>query len=135
MPPVSKKKAGPHAPTVQPVAEPVVAPAPEVPAEFSSVSSISNMIEKLGLPTALLLVVGYFAWTGVFMPVVTTVQTAIEDVAQTNEDLKNVQEENNKADLGRVKLITQAMEANKKLLEEIIENTQALMEAKDARSR
>ena len=100
MPPVSKKKAGPHAPTVQPVAEPVVAPAPEVPAEFSSVSSISNMIEKLGLPTALLLVVGYFAWTGVFMPVVTTVQTAIEDVAQTNEDLKNVQEENNKADLG-----------------------------------
>jgi hypothetical protein len=27
------------------------------------------------------------------------------------------------------------MEANKKLLEEIIENTQALMEAKDARSR
>jgi len=94
----------------------------EVPKD---VNGISAMIEKVGLSTFLLLGAAYFAWNGVVLPVVQTVQTAITDISETNKVLEQAVEDNQKADAERVKVISSEIEKLNRKLDEILEAVDA----------
>lgn len=91
------------------------------PAPEQEKPDITRMIERLGLPTALLLGGAYVIWNSAVLPLVDTAKQAISDISETNKLLEQQQKENDKADAERVQMISEAMKRLDSKLDKILE--------------
>lgn len=91
------------------------------PAPEQEKPDITRMIERLGLPTALLLGGAYVIWNSAVLPLVDTAKQAISDISITNKLLEQQQKENDKADAERVQMISEAMKRLDSKLDKILE--------------
>lgn len=71
----------------------------------------AGLLERVGLPVALLAVVGYVGFTALLEPMAQAYIESIADVARTAEKLEQAVEDNQTEDGERVKEITVALKA------------------------
>ena len=88
-------------------------------------NQLSKMIERLGLPTVILFVGGYFIYTAAFLPLVDTAKQALVDISETNKLLEKHQKENDQRDGERVKELEEVMNHLSSKLDKILEKVSA----------
>jgi uncharacterized protein Yka (UPF0111/DUF47 family) len=71
-----------------------------------SASIITELVERLGLSTVLLLGAVYFGYQSIIRPIADSYQKMVADVAETNKLLQEEIRSNDKEDGERVQLIT-----------------------------
>lgn len=71
-----------------------------------SASFITELVERLGLSTVLLLGAVYFGYQSIIRPIADSYQKMVADVAETNKLLQEEIRSNDKEDGERVQLIT-----------------------------
>lgn len=95
-------------------------PKAEVPDE-KAVNMVMGMVERLGVPTFILLAACYFGYKDVAVPLVQKTTQALEDIGKTNQLLEEHQKENDREDGERVALLKTSLEAIDRKLELVIE--------------
>ena len=82
-----------------------------------SASIVTELVERLGLSTVLLLGAVYFGYQSIIRPIADSYQRMVDDVAETNKLLQEEIKDNDREDGERVQLIS----ANMSRLEEKID--------------
>lgn len=72
---------------------------------------VTIFLERFGLPTVLLLGLGYFGFQVVVKPITESYMKAIADVAVTTQELEQAIEADNQKDGDRVREITEALKS------------------------
>jgi Mg2+ and Co2+ transporter CorA len=80
-----------------------------MPDEKQSASLVTELVERLGLSTVLLLAAVYFGYQSIIRPIADSYQKMVEEVSSTNKLLQEEITANDKEDGERVKAITEAM--------------------------
>jgi hypothetical protein len=82
---------------------------------------IAGFIERLGLPTVLLVGIGFFGYRGVVEPMAKTYREVIAQVGETNNLLRQEVESNDREDGERVKLLAERLDRIEKKIDELKE--------------
>lgn len=86
-----------------------------------SASIITELVERLGLSTVLLLGAVYFGYQSIIRPIADSYQKMVADVAETNKLLQEEIRSNDKEDGERVQLITAQMAKLEAKIDKLLE--------------
>ena len=86
-----------------------------------SASIITELVERLGLSTVLLLGAVYFGYQSIIRPIADSYQKMVADVAETNKLLQEEIKSNDKEDGERVQLIIAQMSKLEAKIDKLLE--------------
>ena len=86
-----------------------------------SASIVTELVERLGLSTVLLLGAVYFGYQSIIRPIADSYQKMVADVAETNKLLQEELKNNDKEDGERVQLITAQMASLEAKIDKLLE--------------
>ena len=86
-----------------------------------SASIVTELVERLGLSTVLLLGAVYFGYQSIIRPIADSYQKMVADVAETNKLLQEEIKNNDKEDGERVQLITSQMASLEAKIDKLLE--------------
>lgn len=89
-----------------------------------SASIVTELVERLGLSTVLLLGAVYFGYQSIIRPIADSYQQMVADVAETNKLLEEEIRNNDKADGERVRLISARMDKLEAKIDKLLEASQ-----------
>ena len=86
-----------------------------------SASIVTELVERLGLSTVLLLGAVYFGYQSIIRPIADSYQKMVADVAETNKLLQEEIKANDREDGERVQLITAQMAKLEAKIDKLLE--------------
>ena len=84
-------------------------------------SIVTELVERLGLSTVLLLGAVYFGYQSIIRPIADSYQKMVADVAETNKLLQEEIKDNDREDGERVQLITAQMAKLEAKIDKLLE--------------
>jgi len=86
-----------------------------------SASIVTELVERLGLSTVLLLGAVYFGYQSIIRPIADSYQRMVDDVAETNKLLQEEIKDNDREDGERVQLIVAHMSKLEEKIDRLLE--------------
>lgn len=86
-----------------------------------SASIVTELVERLGLSTVLLLGAVYFGYQSIIRPIADSYQRMVDDVAETNKLLQEEIKDNDREDGERVQLISAHMSRLEEKIDRLLE--------------
>ena len=86
-----------------------------------SASIVTELVERLGLSTVLLLAAVYFGYQSIIRPIADSYQRMVDDVAETNKLLQEEIKVNDREDGERVQLIVTHMSKLEEKIDRLLE--------------
>ena len=86
-----------------------------------SASIVTELVERLGLSTVLLLGAVYFGYQSIIRPIADSYQRMVDDVAETNKLLQEEIKDNDREDGERVQLIVTHMSKLEEKIDRLLE--------------